>query len=309
MSTPVTDPPLGDTVEHIRSLLPSLVPSERRVAVECVEHPEAVVEMSGADLAEHTGTSPATVSRTCRSLGLRGFQHLRMLLVRDLGAKAQASVEVPEGTAGRLQVLAEGAAETMSAALRSVDAAAFDVAADLIASAGRVLVVGAGGSMPAVQSVALRFVTSGRACEAPIDTVAQQLTAAVLVEGDVCLAVSESGTNNLTVAAAAVAASAGATVIGVTSYPRAPLSEHCDVLLVAGPRSAAWDTGAIGGNLVQLLLLSGLQQAVAERTVDSARAQAATMDEVIELTTTVETATAEERDAARARVRGRASGS
>ncbi|MER7797404.1 MurR/RpiR family transcriptional regulator [Microbacterium sp. NPDC096154] len=309
MNAPPSDPPLGDTVAHIRSLLPLLVPSERRVAQECVDRPEAVVEMSGADLADHTGTSPATVSRTCRSLGLRGFQHLRMLLVRDLGARAQASAEEPPGTPGRLQLLAEGASAMLLGALRGVDPAAFDAAADLVAAGRRVVIVGSGGSMPAVQATALRFVTSGRACEAPLDSVTQQLTSAVLVDGDVCLAVSESGANNFTIAAAAAAAAGGAKVIGVTSYPRAPLAEHCDVLLVAGSRPAAWDGGGIGGNLVQLLLLSGLQQAVAERTVGSARARAATMGEVIELTTTVEGETPGGEPDARRRVRGPASDS
>ena len=64
--------------------------------------------MSGADLAEAANTSPATVSRTAQALGLRSFQHLRMLLVRDLAADATAAPDAPAGTEGFLRWLAEG---------------------------------------------------------------------------------------------------------------------------------------------------------------------------------------------------------
>ena len=108
MNSPLNEPPLGGTIDHILSILPSLVPSAQRVARICAERPHDVVDMSGADLAEAANTSPATVSRTAQALGLRSFQHLRMLLVRDLSADATAAPDAPAGTEGFLRWLAEG---------------------------------------------------------------------------------------------------------------------------------------------------------------------------------------------------------
>ena len=73
MNSPLNEPPLGGTIDHILSILPSLVPSAQRVARICAERPHDVVDMSGADLAEAANTSPATVSRTLSSLKRNGW--------------------------------------------------------------------------------------------------------------------------------------------------------------------------------------------------------------------------------------------
>ncbi|WP_460797938.1 MurR/RpiR family transcriptional regulator [Microbacterium sp. GXF0217] len=276
------EPPIGGTIDHILSVLPSLIPSAQRVARICAERPEEVVEMSGADLAAAAETSPPTVTRTCQALGFQGFQQLRMLLVRDLGAAARATRSHESGTAGWLQGIADGAGEILRTSLASVDTAAFEAAADAIVVAPRVLLVGTGASGPAAQSIALKLTMNGRPCEAPVDGVAQQLTARVLRSGDVCVVVSSSGANAVTLAAAAAAREAGATVVGVTSFSRSALAEYTDILLVAGARFQSWDQGAVGAGLVQYLLLSVLQLAVADRMDgdDAERARGAIRDEL-----------------------------
>jgi len=282
MNARITEPPIGGTIDHILSVLPSLIPSAQRVAKVCAERPEEVAAMSGADLAAAAETSPPTVSRTCQALGFQGFQHLRMLLVRDLGAAASATLSRESGTAGWLQGIADGAGEILRTSLAAVDVAAFEAAAEAIVAAPRVLLAGTGASGPAAQAIALKLTINGRPCEAPADGVAQQLTARVLRPGDVCVVVSSSGANAVTLAAAAAAVEAGATVIGVTSFSRSKLAEYADMLLVAGARFQSWDQGAVGAGLVQYLLLSALQLAVTDRMDgdDTARARWAIRNEL-----------------------------
>lgn len=286
MNARATEPPVGGTIDHILAVLPSLIPSAQRAARICAERPEDVVNMSGADLAEAADTSAAAVTRMSQALGFRGFQHLRLLLVRDLGAAVRDGGIRAEGTAGWLHALAEGASDVIQTSLASVDPDVFDAAAEAIARAPRLLVAGTGASGPAAQSVAVAFVMNGRSCEAPTDGVVQQLTASVLSPGDVCLVVSSSGANAATLAVAAAAADAGATVIGVTSFTRAPLAENAALLLIAGARFQAWDQGMVGSGLVQHLVLSALQMAVSERMKETAeRARAAVRDEVLGIVT------------------------
>lgn len=277
------EPPLGGTIDHIITLLPSLLPSSQRVAKVCIERPEDVVNMAGSDLAEAAGTSPATVSRTAQALGFRGFQHLRLLLMRDLGARGDQP-SAAAGTAGLLQRLAEDAGTMLQHSLASVDPRAFERAAAAIADAPRVLLVGSGGSRAAIDAMAIALAMNGRPCEAPSDGVAQQITARVLAASDVCLVVSASGANAVTLTAAKAAREAGALVIGATCFAQAPLAALCDVLLVAGARFHVWDSGTVASSLAQILLLSALQMAVAERmreTVD--RIRPAVRDEILGL--------------------------
>ncbi|WP_221583597.1 MurR/RpiR family transcriptional regulator [Microbacterium sp. G2-8] len=283
MKARVSDPPLGGTIDLILALLPSLNPGAQRVARICVERAEDVVGMTGADLAEAGETSPATVSRMSKALGFHSFQHLRFMLVRDLAAAgSQDPVARAEGTAGWLSGLADSAGSMLQTSLAGVDADVFDAAADAIARAPRLLVAGSGASGPSAQSAAVSFITNGRSCEAPTDGVMQQLTASVLEPGDVCLVVSSSGANSVTLAVASAAAEAGATVVGVTSFAKAPLADRVDRLLVAGARFRSWDPGSLGSSLAQILLLSALQMAVSERMSDTAdRARDAVRGQVL----------------------------
>lgn len=276
------EPAPGGTIDHILALLPSLLPSAQRVARVCVERPGDVVNMSGNDLAEAANTSAASVSRTCQALGFRSFLHMRLLLGRDLGTRNETLSTETQGTAGLLRELGNGASLLAKHALAAVDVAAFDAAALAIAAAPRVLIVGTGGSQPVAQSAALSFTAIGRACEAPADAVAQQLAASALRPDDVCVVVSSSGTNSITLASAQAALRAGATVIGVSSFSRSALGDLASVMLVSGARFQTWDRGLLGATLAQLLLLGALQAAVARNAGDTTeRARAIVRAEIL----------------------------
>ncbi len=287
MSTTPSEPPAGGTLTLIRSILPSLIPSEQRVAAEFAAHPEEVAMLSVADVAARTGVSTATVIRACQNLGFKGFQHLRLLLMRDIGSTRQprsASLDAAE-SAEWVPALFGLAAREIPASLGALDYAEFDRAARAIAAARRVLVVGNGGSGPAAQAFALRLLTSGRSCEAPLDAVTQQLTARLLEAGDVLVAVSDSGENGVTMRAVEAAHSTPATIVGVTGYARSRLSELSDPTLVGGASFSPFSEGAVAGNVVQLLLLSALQTAVARVDGHAAAASEAVVDEVMQIVT------------------------
>jgi RpiR family carbohydrate utilization transcriptional regulator len=284
MSALTADPPVGGTISLIRSLLPSLGPSEKRVAQECVDFAAEVAMLSVADVAARTETSPATVIRTCKNLGLKGFQHLRLLLLRDLGAASRepdARLTGEAGSRGRVPALFDAAVRDLRNALGALDYDQFDAAVAAVAGARRLLIVANGGSGPAAQMVALRFLTTNRPCEAPYDSITQQLSARLLQPGDVCIAVSDSGMNGTTLRAVEAAVAAGVVIIGVTSYARSRLSEIATHTLIAGADFHAWGDGAVTGNLTQMLILSSLQDGVARSMDVSSEVAPAVLDEVM----------------------------
>lgn len=269
-SVDYVEPPAGGTIDHILALLPSLVPSAQRIARICAERPGDVVNMSGTDLAEAANTSTASVSRASQALGFRSFLHMRLLLGRDLGALARPDSSEESGTAGLLRGLADGASDLLRNSLMTIDVASFDSAVEAITNAHRMLIVGTGGSHSLAQAMALNLTAIGRACEAPTDSVAQQLSSSTLRPGDVNLVISSSGTNSVTLASAHATSRTGATVIGVSNFARSTLSDVASIMLVSGARFQTWDRGLLGATLVQQLLLGALQTAVAKSIGDDA---------------------------------------
>jgi RpiR family carbohydrate utilization transcriptional regulator len=281
---PRADPPVGGTLSYIESLLPALVPSEQRVAREIVDHPGEVALLSASDVAALTGTSPATVIRACQSMGFKGFQQLRLLLLRDLPSLRRAGAVVSGDGPPRewLPALFRTSGDDLAAAIGPLDYGEFERAAAAVAAARRLLIVGNGGSAPVAQMASLGFLSSGRPNEAPVDSVVQQLTAAALGDGDACICVSSSGANSVTMRAAEAAKRAGASVVAVTAFQRSPIEEVSDIVLVSSATTPNWAQQPITGNLAHFVLLAGLQVAVSA-AAGRAGMNPAVIDEVIEV--------------------------
>lgn len=263
----------GGTLARIRAALPSLLPSEQRVAEVVLARPTEVIDWSVADLATAASTSSATAVRACQHLGFRGFQQLRLLLARDVGAGGQP-VRPDFGPHDPPEAVAAGVFATVSAVvgegMSTVEPRALRAAADRLSSARTMLFVGNGASSFPAQAAAMRFITAGCTVQAPHDAIVQQLSARLLGTDDVCVAVSSSGSNELTVRAAEAAGKAGAAVIAVTGFARAPLSAVADITLVTGTAPPVAEHNVMAGPMTQLALLVALQLSTSFRRGDRA---------------------------------------
>ncbi|EME16666.1 RpiR family transcriptional regulator [Rhodococcus triatomae BKS 15-14] len=281
-----SDPPVGSTLAVIRARVTSLAPSERRVAEVCLGRPREVAWWSAADLAEQASTSSATVVRACQNLGFTGFQHLRMLLLRDLGAAGSGesgAADPTETPMGLMRTVFDEVARDLGTALSPLDEEALEAAVTALAAAERVLIVGNGGaSAPCASALAFRLVLNGRPAEAPVDAVVQQLSASHLSESDVCLVISDSGMNSYTLAPADAARNAGATVIGVTGHARSDLATRSDIALVVGG-AGPWSAHGVSSTVVVLSFLIGLQVAVCNVRDGSAAAAERSLKQVVGL--------------------------
>lgn len=65
---------------RINGKLPTLPQSEQKIGKIILESPLAIIQMSAADLAKAADSSPAAVIRFCRSIGVKGYTELKLLL-------------------------------------------------------------------------------------------------------------------------------------------------------------------------------------------------------------------------------------
>src|SRR5919107_310786 len=77
--------PPTDVTTLIRTELPRLAGSLRKVGELILEDPVAATHGSAAELGRRTGTSQATVTRFCRALGLDSYQQLLIELAQEHG--------------------------------------------------------------------------------------------------------------------------------------------------------------------------------------------------------------------------------
>jgi RpiR family carbohydrate utilization transcriptional regulator len=261
----------GEVMATIRSLLPSLLPTERAVAQVLLERSRDIVELSSQQVAELAGASRATVVRTAQSLGFSGYQQLRVLLARDAGYSTPPPRSSAVGPAAIVTDVFVHVGQSVDAMIALLDADAVARAVESIATAGRVLVVGNGLSAPLALDAAARLTSIGRFAEAPLDVIGQQISARLLKPGDVLLVMSGSGANAATMRAAEAAVEATATVVVITAFARSPLAALADIDLVVGmPSRTFQDEVTLTTRIPQVILLEGLVAAITERLGASA---------------------------------------
>ncbi|MEV6490954.1 RpiR family transcriptional regulator, partial [Actinoplanes sp. NPDC051633] len=78
VDTPARDHEMGGVLVRIRTLLPEFTGALQRVAEQVLADPAAASRATIVELAERSGTSPATVTRFCRALGFDGYADLRL---------------------------------------------------------------------------------------------------------------------------------------------------------------------------------------------------------------------------------------
>lgn len=263
----------GRIVALVRGSLSSLVPSEARVARLVIEAPAEVIHLSVTELADEANTSATTVMRFCRRLGFKGYQDFKIALAQDAIPplrRLQADVVEGDTPPSILSKVIDAAAEAVSGAGSTIDDATFTRAVDVLAAAERILVIGVGSSAPIVQDIAYRFLTIGLRAEAPLDVHVQHVTARLLGDRDVCLAISHTGSTRETVATARSAAAAGAQVIAVTSFFHSPLTTAANLTLVCGSKETAFRVEAMASRLAHLTVLDALFVALAVRARERA---------------------------------------
>lgn len=270
----------GEVIATIRSLLPSLLPTEQAVATVLLARSAEIVELSSQQVAELAGASRATVVRTCQSLGFSGYQQLRVLLARDAGYGEPEPQNTPEGAAGIVGASFRHVAAGVTTMVALLDADAVGQAIDVLAGARRVVVVGNGLSAPLALDAAARFTSIGRAAEAPLDVIGQQITARLLEPVDALLVISGSGANTSTLRVADAAVAAGATVIAVTAFARSPLTQIAAInLVVTMPDLTFREEITLASRLPQAILIEGLVAALTQHLgADAARAKSLALD-------------------------------
>jgi DNA-binding MurR/RpiR family transcriptional regulator len=264
----------------VRAKLPEFTGALRRVADQVLTDPAGASRATIVELAERSGTSPATVTRFCRALGFEGYAELRLGIAAETGRARAAGwtvdigreIEPGDPLEKVLEQIMAADTRAMHDTAALLDLREVERAADAIAGATRVNIFGASGSALVGEEMQFSLHRIGVAAWAWTDVHNGLASAALLRAGDVALGVSHSGQTRETIEMLAEAGSHGATTVALTSFPRSPLAELADIVLVTATQATTFRPDALSARHPQLVVLDLLYIAVAQRTHDRAHA-------------------------------------
>lgn len=274
-------PPVAGIVTRIHGLLPDLRPAERRIADAILADPSATARETITALAERCGTSAPTIVRFSRRLGFSGYPQLRLELAKEAGmAEGQRERAPLSDTLVPGDSVAEMVAKIRGANMHAVEATASTLevddlqrAADLIAQARRIDLLGIGGSAVATLDLYQKLARLGLQVTRHEERHGAMTALSLRGEGDVVIAVSHTGTTTDVIAPAMAAKERGATVIAITNHPASTLAKGVDISLITASHEKALRSGAMASRTAQLMVVDCLFAAVALRDMDETQAR------------------------------------
>ena len=255
----------------MRILRDSLSKSEQQVVDYIIDHPQEIIYLSVAGLAESSQVSDATVIRTCRKLGMSGYQDLKINLAQDLVTPLQnihEEVCIDDSASAILNKVFQSTIYTLNFTHDTINVSAIEAAANLLIQANRICIFGLGNSHAIAIDQQHKLMRLGLHATAYTDSHLQAIEASYLKKGDAVFAISHSGSSRDIVDSCKLARKNGASIISLTNMGASPLSHQSDIELHTASRESHYRIVALSSRIAQIAIIDTLYTIIAMRKPD-----------------------------------------
>lgn len=258
---------------RIMGALPGLQPAMARVGAFIVAHPKDAAGMTISRLAKATAVSETTVVRFCREVGIDGYAQLRLGLALELGTRSGSEVRFegstdisPSDTLGSaVEKILHADARSVEDTAKSVSLETLETVVGHVCRARRIEIFGVGASGLVATDLQQKLHRIGLISFGHTDSHQAMVSAALLDEACVAIAISHSGATTDVIEALAEARRHGATTVAITNAARSPLAAAADHVLATAARESTFRSAATGSRLAQLTLVDCLFVGVAQQ--------------------------------------------
>lgn len=228
--------------------------------------------MSISSLAEKSGVSEATITRFCKSLGLSGYNNLKLALAKatyttDVGDSSDDPGNITsQDTLGSIfHKLYDANIISLNETLELLDETEISRAADLLSDADRVFCFGNGGSMVMAMEAWARFSTATSRFIHIEDSHMQAISISLATEKDVILFFPYSGSTKDMEDIMRIAKERHVSIILITHFPNSRATEYADVVLLCGYNESPLQSGSVAAKVGQLLIIECLYYVFCKR--------------------------------------------
>jgi RpiR family transcriptional regulator, carbohydrate utilization regulator len=245
----------------IRSYYARLSEKEKKIANYILDNPDKIIHCTINEVAEDLNVADATVFRFCKRLGFKGYQAMKIALASEVVTPMKhihEEISDQDNEKAISEKIFKSNIRTLENTLQILDYNSLQKAVQLIQEADRVEFYGTGGSVVVAIDAFHKFIHSGVKAFAFPDSHFQLMSASQLTKNDVAVVISHTGTNNDTIKILNTAIESGAKTIGITSFPKSPISQNVDVALYTSSDETEYRSEALASRIAQLSLIDAL---------------------------------------------------
>ena len=241
---------------------PLLTKSEKKLADYIFRNSSEVQYLAIYNLADECDVAAATVTRFCKSVGVGGYNQLKIELARTnpetvMDGDEELSTKIlPDDS---IQVMAKKLyVSEMQSLVKTLDLIKeenISQTVDYLIFANNVYCFGQGGSGIIATEAWARFITASSKFHAVSDNHMQLFTTSTCTANDVILFFSYSGNTRDAIDVLKTAQSRGTKTVLITHFSKSPAAEFADIILLCGNRECALQAGSVATKIGQLFLI------------------------------------------------------
>jgi DNA-binding MurR/RpiR family transcriptional regulator len=246
-------------LKMLQNMLEQLPASERKIAQFILENPQSILNSTVNDIGAQAKTSGAAVIRLCKSLGLNGFQDLKVRIAGDLVKPAEQGyrdIEPGESYFSIVQKTTSNSIQSIRDSAEIINYEELERAVQTLLSAQNVHFFGIGASNIIAKDAQQKFLRIQKNATAFTDTHLVATLIANAKKGDVVFAISHSGETAEVIKVISLAKERGVKTISLTKYGQSSVASSADIkLFTSYSGEPAFRSAATSSRLAQLYMM------------------------------------------------------
>ncbi|WP_261129298.1 MurR/RpiR family transcriptional regulator [Bacillus sp. Marseille-Q3570] len=251
----------------LKEMHEKLPPSEKKIASYILNNPRASISCTTSELAELSQTSSAAVIRLCKSLGLKGFQELKLKVVGDLQKNVQEGyrdIQPNETHASVMEKMTNNSIQSLKETTEVLHLSELSKSVEALEKAETIHFFGVGASGIIAKDAQQKFLRINKKSTAFSDLHMVAMLVGNVKPEDVVVGISFSGETTEVAQILELANKRGATTISLTKYGSSKVSDQARIrLYTSASKEATFRSGATSSRLAQLHVLDILFMCVA----------------------------------------------
>jgi len=264
-------------LKMIQNMLEQLPASERKIAEFILENPHSILNSTVNDIGIQANTSGAAVIRLCKSLGLNGFQDLKVRIAGDLVKPVEQGyrdIEPGESFFSIVQKTTSNSIQSIRDSEEIINYDELEHAVQTLLPAQNVHFFGIGASNIIAKDAQQKFLRIHKNATAFTDTHLVATLIANANKDDVVFGISHSGETAEVSKVMTLAKERGVKTISLTKYGQTSVSSLADIkLFTSYSGEAPFRSAATSSRLAQLYIIDILFLSMAtvqyEKTINS----------------------------------------
>ncbi|MEN2768664.1 MurR/RpiR family transcriptional regulator [Ornithinibacillus xuwenensis] len=256
----------------LAEMLPTLPPSEKKIATYILEHPEEAIKLTALELGKRSDTSGAAVIRLCKSLDLKGFQDLKFRIAGDLQKTTDEGfrdIKPNEPLQAIIEKMTNNSIQTIRETSELLNIDELEKAVQLLLHAKKIHFIGVGASGIIAQDAQQKFLRINKTVYAFSDIHMAATLVANGDEDDVVVGISFSGETQEVAKVLELAKQNNMKTISLTKYGSSKVTEHADIrLYTSATKEPTFRSGATSSRIGQLQVIDILFMRVATLRYD-----------------------------------------